>query len=913
MARRIPLDSCHSKKRVPLELAKPTSFGYAKTSDSLTTRTRSYHEISKSGSHLRGTGPALFSVKNFCRAQNFRRTSSHLRRVRTEQIFRSTKIQSFKSHSFQRSVDSSVLDDCNRYPGCISSCTCKRLSSQISCPLFQRSSVFLQVSAVRSSSSSICFHRNNETPFEGFAYRRCTSYSFLRRSYSMGSISRSDGAVHQESCQQTSFTRFSNQLFQVTTRSNSMLDLARGPVGLESRHMSSSQSIYTRFSTSSQIPCERRFLHEKKIRILCRESDICNTTIRQSKVAVSQNLETSVVPITRQRQNREDPCLPDTSYLTMEEPELPDDSGPSSLPTSRTDNLDGRVSDGLGSVFLKESNMVRNLESGYDGTTHKSSRIENSSSCSPELSNDQFISSDCHRQRCNKSCHNKPWLKKQQVARTGRNSLCTCRRKKSLSHGNTHIRSPKRSCRCAIKKRSDRNGMESVPKRVQPIRRSTRRTAGNRPIRYSPELQDSTIRNNFRASERFSGGCDGSRLEQVESNLPVSSSKLHEKSSAQTKKLRRGRSDNSSPTSERSMVSVFEQPLQITERSRISAPVDSPQENISHLQALRSLDRIQFLQRLYDLEYPETVGSQLIKSSRESSIRQANTAWNAFKVWLKPTVLEIKRSTILEFLVHLADRQHPCAPNTILSYRNSLRVPLNRAFGIDFSHGDFSALAKAQFLANPPRRHIVPQWSLEQALLVLEQKPALSSLTLKEIFLLTLFLTALASGNRISELAAIDRKAASFAPQLASVTLPVAAGFLFKNQSAGRTPPNIVIPELGGDHPVMCPVRAIKLYLAKTKSTKSSKLFLNPETGTPLNAGTLAFWLCKAINYLLPDAICKSHDVRKLSHSLAWTRGVPMDDIIKRGFWSSQNVFIRRYLVKSAHGTTSCVAAGHRL
>ena len=146
-----------------------------------------------------------------------------------------------------------------------------------------------------------------------------------------------------------------------------------------------------------------------------------------------------------------------------------------------------------------------------------------------------------------------------------------------------------------------------------------------------------------------------------------------------------------------------------------------------------------------------------------------------------------------------------------------------------------------------------------------------------------------------------------------SVTLPVKEGFLFKNQSHSRSPPRIVIPALNSNHPVMCPVLVIEAYLCQTVSTKHTKLFLNPDTGSALNAGTLSFWLCKAINFLLPDAICKAHDVRKLSHSLAWARGIPIEEIVKKGFWTSQNTFIRRYLVKTRASSSSYITAGHKV
>ena len=180
---------------------------------------------------------------------------------------------------------------------------------------------------------------------------------------------------------------------------------------------------------------------------------------------------------------------------------------------------------------------------------------------------------------------------------------------------------------------------------------------------------------------------------------------------------------------------------------------------------------------------------------------------------------------VLEFLSDLAKPPYNLAPSTILAYRNSLRLPIGKAFKVDFKHEDFSLLARAQFLENPPKRQICPKWSLEKALEVLSKKPPIRSLSHQEIFLITLFLIAVASGNRVSELANIDRKAIAFSPGLGSVTLPVMEGFLYKNQSSSRSPPNIAIPALGGNSN-LCPVSTLKLYFERTYSGKTQKLFL---------------------------------------------------------------------------------------
>ena len=88
-----------------------------------------------------------------------------------------------------------------------------------------------------------------------------------------------------------------------------------------------------------------------------------------------------------------------------------------------------------------------------------------------------------------------------------------------------------------------------------------------------------------------------------------------------------------------------------------------------------------------------------------------------------------------------------------------------------------------------------------------------------------LFLVALASGRRRSELCALsfDPECFCFFPKLAQVQLPTEPGFLAKTQKPSKMPVKIVIKSLVQfvchDLPdyTLCPVRALKAYKDKTK------------------------------------------------------------------------------------------------
>ena len=160
------------------------------------------------------------------------------------------------------------------------------------------------------------------------------------------------------------------------------------------------------------------------------------------------------------------------------------------------------------------------------------------------------------------------------------------------------------------------------------------------------------------------------------------------------------------------------------------------------------------------------------------------------------------------------------------------------------------------------------------------------------LLLKTLFLTALASGNRASELAAIIRN--GLTTNLNKAFLPTKPEFLFENQNINHPrPPDITFPGLGNNHS-LCPVTAIKIYMSRTQNLpQEDSLFIHPKSSKPLTSGRLSYWLAKAISIGDQHVIHPAgHDTRKIGgHSIAHFRQIEPAEILKNGFWHSPNFF----------------------
>ena len=400
--------------------------------------------------------------------------------------------------------------------------------------------------------------------------------------------------------------------------------------------------------------------------------------------------------------------------------------------------------------------------------------------------------------------------------------------------------------------------------------------------------------------------CNSMELEPMESNLHLSPEVADSHSHQEAPDIQEPRSDHSASLHVGSLV-----PLHSVENAVPEGTV-SRRSSTEWTSRLREVDRLQFLKELYAQDFGHTISDKLSHAYRSGTIRQGESNWRTFQKWLPPDVTTITARTVMEFLVYLEDDLHLNA-RTILNYRSRLKQPFQLAFNLDLNSEAFSLLARNQFLSNPPQRRKTPKWSIDRVLEKLASDDFnLESTSPQHVLLKTLFLTALASGNRVSELAAISRQGVSFTVD--GATLLTNPEFIFKNQSI-RNPlsPTIQFPALEG-HSSLCPVQALKVYIGKTESLPHGDfLFVNPSSGKPLAAGRLSYWLVKAIK--LGDPLAQkpsAHDVRKLSHSLAFARGLDPQEILKNGFWHNPSVFVRKYLISGANSTNKCVAGRHK-
>ena len=248
-----------------------------------------------------------------------------------------------------------------------------------------------------------------------------------------------------------------------------------------------------------------------------------------------------------------------------------------------------------------------------------------------------------------------------------------------------------------------------------------------------------------------------------------------------------------------------------------------------------------------------------------------------------------------------------------MAYRAALDFPLSLAFGISIKDREFSLLARSQFLANPPVRQLLPNWDLEPVLQLLTSRTYdYGSANRDKILNKALFIIALATGNRVSELAAFYQPGIVFQRNDQEIIIPVCPGFLFKNPGLNRAPPNVVLSALQEDgiSHALCTIRALCYALTLPCPGVTPSAVFTSNSGASLSTANISLRLCRVIDEALPGCLPRAHDVRKMATWLAWTLGVSPREVVNRAFWSSYNIFIERYLVNNHNQSIPCVALG---
>jgi hypothetical protein len=329
-------------------------------------------------------------------------------------------------------------------------------------------------------------------------------------------------------------------------------------------------------------------------------------------------------------------------------------------------------------------------------------------------------------------------------------------------------------------------------------------------------------------------------------------------------------------------------------------------------------------QRRSDLSAEDRELEERVANPQRDSIRKVYSGkWGVFQRWCDknkvasqdPTSMDLQR-----FFLYLF-KEKGLLPGTIQGYSSALANCLYGKVQWDISKDEsLKRLIDSFYRDKPACLKRLPPWDLRIVLQSLIEAPfePLAKAPLKFVTFKTVFLITLASGKRRSEIHALLESRVRHSNNWSKVVLEPSSRFLSKNQIAKHGTnifKPIVIEALGptlsgelSDDKKLCPVRALKYYLSRTRDIRENRelLFISHWQGHKgeICKNTISSWLVQTIRLCLQNcsestaklANVRAHDIRALAASWAFKTGVALEDVLNACSWKCHNTFTSHYL-----------------
>ena len=231
--------------------------------------------------------------------------------------------------------------------------------------------------------------------------------------------------------------------------------------------------------------------------------------------------------------------------------------------------------------------------------------------------------------------------------------------------------------------------------------------------------------------------------------------------------------------------------------------------------------------------------------------------------------------------------------------------------------------------SSSPQEIRPPEWDVTLVLRFLKGAPfePLRQASLRDVTLKTVFLLALASAKRIGELHGISHMVRhsrgwncatfSFVPDFVAKTQDPS---VFDARFESFTVPSLRdFTDGDQDEMLLCPVRAVREYLRRTRNFRPElpRLFLSTGLHRKMvSKNTISFWLREVIRKAYVSsgedapARIRSHELRAIAPSAAFKRNFAVGQVMRAGVWSRQTTFTSFYLRDVTHRSLDTFSLG---
>ena len=307
---------------------------------------------------------------------------------------------------------------------------------------------------------------------------------------------------------------------------------------------------------------------------------------------------------------------------------------------------------------------------------------------------------------------------------------------------------------------------------------------------------------------------------------------------------------------------------------------------------------------------------------RESSSRLYQSRWKIFCGWCRGrSVAPVNASVpvVVDFLIHLR-QDKGLSVSAVKGYCSALNSVLALKDRDLAASREITTLLRSFARSVNPVELRPPAWDVSLVLQSLTGAPYEPLRTCEERFLAqkTLFLLALASAKRIGELHALSYRV-SHTRDWGEVSFAFVTGFVAKTQDPSSLAPRFEgfsVPALTNARKnrngrLLCPVRAVKVYLDRTAPhrPRCERLFVTAgRSKKEISKTTVSFWLRKTISRAyelsgtaLPVPAPRARETRGIAPSILFRKNFAVDQVLKAGTWRRHTTFTRHYLRDIAH------------
>ena len=312
------------------------------------------------------------------------------------------------------------------------------------------------------------------------------------------------------------------------------------------------------------------------------------------------------------------------------------------------------------------------------------------------------------------------------------------------------------------------------------------------------------------------------------------------------------------------------------------------------------------------LGFSSAVARQLAFCRRSSTRMNYQACWSSCHDWCRRHGHSISRPTIAKIADFLPYLRHSLrlSYSSVASYCSMLGAVFHFILPDISSHPVLHNLLRSFRIERPLPSSRFPPWDLLHVLSLLWGPPfePLSSCSLRDLTRKVLFLVALATARRVGELQAVSSSVSYSEEDLFLSYLPE---FRAKTESASNPLPRSFafrsLRDFVGsrlDELLLCPVRAVRVYVSRTSSIslRPRSLFASPCTPTRLiSKNALSYFFRNVILQSLPSPPSSSssvwaHSICSVSNSAAFSHNVALPDILAAATWSSSTDFTSFYL-----------------